>query len=52
MNKISNKIVEALKIQPLSDEEKSSRHILGRLYGPIATCEESTRNGRRYNRDL
>lgn len=39
-------------MQPLSEEEKSKRHILGRLYGPIATCEEATRNGRKYNRDL
>jgi len=45
-------IVEALQMQPLSEEEKTSRHILGRLYGPIATCKESTRNGRRYNKAL
>ncbi len=45
-------ILETLRMQPLSDEEKKSRHILGRLYGPIATCEESTRNGRKYNREL
>lgn len=45
-------IIETLSIQPLTEEEKSSRHILGRLYGPIATCKESTRNGRRYNKDL
>lgn len=48
----NRKILEALKMQPLSDEEKASRHILGRLYGPIATCKESTRNGRKYNKDL
>ena len=48
----SKQILETLKLQPLSDEEKASRHILGRLYGPIATCEESTRNGRKYNREL
>ena len=48
----SNEILEALKMQPLTEEEKASRHILGRWYGPIATCNESTRNGRRYNREL
>ena len=45
-------ILETLKLQPLTEEEKARRHILGRWYGPIATCSESTRNGRRYNRDL
>ena len=45
-------ILETLKLQPLTEEEKASRHILGRWYGPIATCTESTRNGRRYNRTL
>ena len=39
-------------MQPLSAEEMASRHILGRLYGPIATCVESTRNDRLYNRPL
>lgn len=48
----NKKILEALQIQPLSDDEKASRHILGRLYGPIATSLESTRNGRKYNREL
>ena len=48
----NRRILETLQLQPLSDEEKASRHILGRLYGPIATCEESTRNGRKYNREL
>ena len=48
----NNKILEALKMQPLSEEEKTARHILGRLYGPIATCKESTRNGRLYNKPL
>ena len=46
------KILEALQMQPLSEEEMSTRHILGRLYGPIATCIESTRNGRLYNKPL
>ena len=45
-------ILETLKLQPLTEEEKARRHILGRWYGPIATCTESTRNGRRYNREL
>jgi hypothetical protein len=50
---IKNKrILEALQMQPLSEEEMTARHILGRLYGPIATCVESTRNGRLYNRPL
>lgn len=48
----NTKILEVLRIQPLSQEEKESRHILGRLYGPIATCVESTRNGRLYNKPL
>ena len=45
-------IKEMLKMQPLTEEEKASRHILGRLYGPIATSKESTRNGRKYNAEL
>lgn len=50
---IQNKrILEALQMQPLSQEEMTARHILGRLYGPIATCVESTRNGRLYNKPL
>ena len=50
---IKNKrILEALQMQPLSQEEMTARHILGRLYGPIATCQESTRNGRLYNKPL
>ena len=48
----NKKILEALQMQPLSQEEMSARHILGRLYGPIATCVESTRNGRLYNKPL
>ena len=46
------KVLEALQMQPLSEEEKTARHILGRLYGPIATCKEKTRNGRGYNKEL
>lgn len=48
----NKKILEALQMQPLSKEEMASRHILGRMYGPIATCIESTRNGRLYNKPL
>ena len=47
-----NKVLEALQMQPLSEEEKASRHILARLYGPIATTKEKTRNGRGYNAEL
>jgi hypothetical protein len=53
VEKMDNKtILETLKLQPLTEEEKASRHILGRWYGPIATCNEGTRNGRRYNKEL
>ena len=45
-------ILEALRMQPLSEEEKTQRHILARLYGPIATSNDSTRNGRKYNKEL
>ena len=48
----NRKILEALQVQPLSEEEMTARHILGRLYGPIASCVESTRNTRLYNREL
>jgi hypothetical protein len=47
-----NKVLEALQMQPLSEAEKASRHILARLYGPIATTKEKTRNGRGYNAEL
>ena len=46
------RILEALQMQPLSEEEKTRRHILGRLWGPIATSKEKTRNGRGYNAEL
>jgi len=52
MESKNKQVLEALQMQPLSEEEKATRHILGRLYGPIATCKEKTRNGRGYNRDL
>ena len=41
-----------LKFKELSPEEKQSRGILGRLYGPIASIVESTRNGRKYTESL
>ena len=40
MESKTKQILEALQMQPLSDEEKASRHILGRLYGPIATTKK------------
>ena len=52
MEPMKKKILEALQMQPLTEEEKASRHILGRLYGPIATTKDSTRNGRLYNETL
>ena len=52
MESKTKQILEALQMQPLSDDEKASRHILGRLYGPIATTKEKTRNGRGYNKEL
>ncbi len=52
MDAKNKKVLEALQMQPLSEEEKAKRHILARLYGPIATCKEKTRNGRGYNREL
>jgi hypothetical protein len=52
MESKNKKVLEALRMQPLSEEEKASRHILGRLYGPIATTKEKTRNGRGYNKEL
>ena len=52
MDAKNRQVLEALQMQPLSEEEKAKRHILGRLYGPIATCKEKTRNGRGYNREL
>ena len=48
----NKKILETLQMQPLSEEEMTARHILGRMYGPIASCVESTRNTRLYNREL
>jgi len=52
MDAKNKQVLEALQMQPLSEDEKTARHILGRLYGPIATCKEKTRNGRGYNKEL
>jgi len=52
MESKNTKVLEALQMQPLSEEEKTRRHILGRLWGPIATSKEKTRNGRGYNAEL
>ena len=52
MANLESKLIETLQLQPLTEEEKAKRHILARLYGPIATCKEKTRNGRGYNREL
>lgn len=49
---MTDKIKEALAFQELSEEEKQKRHILGRLYGPIADVVNPTRNGRRYSEEL
>lgn len=38
----------SLKFQTLSEDEKKSRGILGRLYGKVADFINSTRNGRKY----
>lgn len=43
---------DELKFRELSPEEKASRGILGRLYGPIASIVKHTRNGRRYTESL
>ena len=43
---------DILKYKELSPEEKESRGILGRLYGPIASIVKSTRNGRKYTESL
>ena len=53
MAKINDrKIRETLAFQDLTEEEKAKRHILGRLYGPIADVVNPTRNGRRYSEEL
>lgn len=50
--KESIKVRKALAFQDLTEEEKAKRHILGRLYGPIADVVRPTRNGRRYSEEL
>lgn len=47
-----DKLKEGLLFQPLTQEEKEKRGILGRLYGPIASFKVGTRNGRMYNESL
>lgn len=47
-----DKLKEGLLFQPLTQEEKEKRGILGRLYGPIASFKIGTRNGRFYNESL
>ena len=46
------KLKEGLLFEPLTEEEKQRRGILGRLYGPIASFKMGTRNGRLYSEDL
>ena len=41
-----------LKFKELSAEDKQARGILGRLYGPIASILDATRNGRKYKESL
>ena len=47
-----NTIKETLAFKELSEEEKKSRGILGRLYGPCADFINPTRNGRTYPEEL
>lgn len=53
MDKIDEKrIRNALAFDDLTEGEKAKRHILGRLYGPIADVVRPTRNGRKYSEEL
>ena len=45
-------IRETLAFEDLTTEEKEKRHILGRLYGPVADVINPTRNGRKYSEEL
>ena len=45
-------IREGVKYQKLTEEEKKSRHILGRLVGTCADFINPTRNGRGYSEEL
>lgn len=49
---MKDKIKETLAFEDLTTEEKEKRHILGRLYGPIADVINPTRNGRKYSEQL
>lgn len=49
---MKDSIREKLAFQDLTPEEKEKKHILGRLYGPIADVVYPTRNGRRYSEEL
>lgn len=50
--KSKDSIRETLAFEPLTEEEKSRRGILGRLYGPCASIAIPTRNGRLYSEKL
>jgi hypothetical protein len=45
-------IKEMLDLQELTEDEKKSRGILGRLFGPCASITDTTRNGRLYSDEL
>ena len=49
---MKDKIREMLAFEDLSQDEKDRRHILGRLYGPVADVINPTRNGRKYSEEL
>ena len=49
---MKDKIREMLAFEDLSQDEKEKRHILGRLYGPVADVINPTRNGRKYSEEL
>ena len=52
MTKLNDIIKETLNFKDLTPEEKDKRHILGRLYGPVADFKNATRNGRKYSEQL
>jgi len=52
MMKNKKVIKEMLNFQDLTEEEKKSRGILGRLYGPCASIIAPTRNGRKYSDEV
>lgn len=49
---MKDKIREMLAFEDLSQDEKDKKHILGRLYGPVADIINPTRNGRKYSEEL